>query len=349
MDIKVVPVDKIVFPPEDKMLRPCPKPEDKDYDLALELQKDLEENGIMAPPTVREEGEGADTRYVVVDGARRVTMIKKSVAEGHPRFAEGVPVNVTAVQDEEALARSIAGNYHAKKTLRTQEIKALNRLAITGKKTLSELSALTGIAEPRLTAIIKINYLPEDVQEMVNTGDITLGNAIIFQKLPKDDQIDPEWIQAASNMTIAEFSSKVAEYLNDLKKEKSQSTSGESKTFVPTAVYMKKEEAYQLYEQLKYKAQSDEATEWDRGAFNTAERIFGLDEETRQAKEAAFNAEQKRKKEKAEERKKEREAKKTAQLLKAAAESGYNIVDGNGAPVDLESLGAPETESAPEA
>lgn len=348
MDIISVHADQITFPPEEKMLRPPPHPDDKDYEEFIQLQKDLEENGIMYPPTVRKDGD----KYVVVDGARRVTAIKKSIAEGHPRFQSEVPVSVQDIDDEKALARSIAGNYHSKKTMKSQDIKALKRLAITGQMTMSELSLATGISKGRLEELVKITKLPEKVQELVNSGDITLGNAITLEKLPVDALTD-EWIQKALTMKGADFTVAVAEELKELKKLASGAGSSESQTFTPTASYMKKEDASVFYEQCKFKAESDEASDFDRGAYYAMQKVFGLDEETLAAKEAAFNEKQARKKENREARKAEREAKKQREVLEKAASMGFNITGPDGQPIDpkeiLEQAKAPEATEDTEA
>lgn len=348
-DIKTIAVDKIVFPAEGSGVRPEPKEGDKDWPKVVEIQKDMEYRGQLQYPVVADNGNGT---YTVIAGYTRVAAVKRSVAEGHPRFQDGITVSVSDIAEEDFLVTSFAENHHRRQTTKMQEIKALSHLILSGKKSIEQLSQVTGVPKERLTRLLKLTHLPENVQTLITDEKINLGNALYLQKLPEDLIVnDPMWIQNAQTMKGEEFGALVAKTLEEIRKQKQDKSKGEdgAKVFTPTASYMKKEDALTLLEQTRFDLEQagENATEFQRGELSMIERIFGLDPETLERKEAEFIQEQERKKQNAQKRKEERERKKQEEAVTTAVKMGYTVINDKGKTVTLD---APESDSeAPEA
>jgi len=329
MEFISIPLDKIVFQPEEKMLRPVPKITDKDWDTVVDLANDMELNGQIHPPTVRRDGDF----YVVEDGARRVTAAKHGFAElGHKRFADGMVCSVTTTEEKKSLARSIAANYHSKKTMKTQEISALRRLILDGSVgTVDELSALTGLSSARILDLFKITTLPQEIQTAVDSKEISIANALSMHKLPATSWDNCEVVEKAKSDKAEVFASYVADRLNEMKPAKAGSKA--PKVFVAGMIFMKPSEI----EELKVKAEetlSADPSDYNRGVYDALLKVMGTDPESIAKREAAFNAEQAKKAEEAAKRAKERDQKKL--------EAALNLVKSAGISLDGSDFGANE-------
>ena len=344
-DVRTVAVDKIVFPSEGLGVRPEPREGDKDWPKVVEIQKDLENRGLLHFPTVTDNGDGT---YSVIAGYTRMAAAKRSVAEGHPRFADGITVSVRDIPEDEYLVTSFAENHHRRQTTKMQEIKALNQLVLAGKRTIQELSLVTGVPKDRLTRLMKLTHLPEEIQELIEAEKVNLTNALVMQKLPMDEiETDPQWIQDAQTLTGEEFLAKASKRLEEIRKEKQANSKGEggAKVFTPTASYMKKEDALTLLDNTRFEVDSagESATEFQRGELSMIQKIFGLDPETVERKEAEFIQEQERKKQNAQKRKEAREAKKQQEAVTNAVKMGYTVLGADGQPIQVDD--APDSDS----
>ena len=331
---RVIPVEKIHFLPEGKGVRPAPKPEDKDWYKVVDIQRDMERQGQLQPPLVKDNEDGT---FVVIDGATRVTAAKTSVAEGNSRFAEGMVCLVTNAKEEDFLAVSFTANYHRRQTTKMQEIQALRRMIYTGASTIEKLSEKVGVSQSRLNQLLKIGNLPEEIQDLVEKGDITLQNAITMQKLPMD-AINGDILVDAQTMKGDDFLARVATELEEIKKDR-KNTPAAPKVFTPTAQYMKKGDAEDLLQQYRFKVKEsgEEVTEFDRGSLFMIEKIFGLDEETLAFREKAFVADQQEKEAARKERAEKRASEKKKSVVASAIKAGYAVIDPNtGEPITVD-------------
>lgn len=318
MDIKKVPVSKLVFPPVDIALRPAPSEKDKDWADFLEFKKGIEEFGVLNMFSVRENPDGT---YMVMDGSRRAMAVIMMTQEGHPRYQDGIEVQVRDESDIESLERMITGNASAKKTPNSQYVKALQRLLIAKSYSVEILAAKLGMTSTWLRDLLGLNFLPPTVQDALDAGKLSVSNAIQLNKLPAEE-IDNFTIEAL-NDTVADFTAKVSQKLNEIAKEKRR-PAGAEKIFEPIAKLLKKDELQVNLERARNKAEV-EPNDFNRGYLQAYLEVFGLDETSAAAQKAEFELKVKADEESKEKRKAERETKKLKESAEFLASHGIKV------------------------
>ena len=315
MVTKNIPVSAIIFPSDDIALRPRPKESDKDYQTFIDLKESLREKGLINIFSVRQDGEN----YCVIDGNRRASAVVELFNEGDPQFTSGIVVQIREEEEYEALASQIAANHNMKKTLSSQEIKALKRIMAIKNWSLEETSKHVSMTPTYVANLLKLNYLPESAKSALDEKQLTIANAIQLQKLP-EDAIDDEWITKAMTMPGAEFTAAISEELNRLKKERQLGKEAMPREFTATAKLLAKDDLTILLARTQSAYEVD-PNDYNRGAYETMQKVFQLDEKTVAAKKAEWEKAEAAREKKSEERKAEREARKLADaqaLLEAA-------------------------------
>ena len=329
LEIINTPVTSVSLPSEDIALRPAPTPEDKDWDTQLELIEDIARRGLNNLFTVREIAEG---EYEVIDGSRRFSAIQYLYNENRlpeEYFPNGT-INVQVrknVDEAQAMADQIRGNYHVKKTISTHELRQIRRIAMLKQWPVEKVAEYIGCSPAYVKKKRKLVELPEAVQKAVDEGKISLTNADTLGKLPA--HLMEEHLENAVIMPAADFADRVAQELAEWKKEKQGVTEKHAAEFNPEAVakYMKANEASAILEQAKTAYELD-PSDYNKGCLDTVNRIFRLDEESIAEARAEFEAKQAEKEARKEARKAEREKKKV--------EDAQKVVEAAGAVVSFE-------------
>lgn len=321
METRIILPSQIVFPPADLGLRPEPKPEDKDWnEKFVPLLNDLRTHDLLNMFSVVERPDGT---YMVTDGSRRAKAVKLLAEEG-VKYVDGVAVQVVKLADIDILERQIAGNFNAKNTSSAQYLKALQKILIAKNYSIAQLASAVGMTEVYVRDLLKINYLPAVVREMVDAGDISITNAIQLNKLPEELMTD-EMIKDAAMKSGTDFAAKVAETVNNHKKAQRSARDPEAaKTFVPSSRLLKKDELSVLLTQAEV-AYEDTPSEYNKGALDMIKRVWSLDEASIAEQKEEFEkklAESDRKKE---ERKAEREAKQLEEAKETLRKHGIQL------------------------
>lgn len=306
---KLISVDSLVFPPEEIALRPQPKPEDKDWEDFLVLEKDIEVNGLDNLFTVMPREDGT---YMVVDGTRRATAVTRIYQRG-AGFAEGINVQIKEMSEWDALERMIAGNATAKKTPNTKYIASLVRLAIAKNYTIEQLASKVGMSQQYVSQLLSVDNLPDELKKALDDKKLTLVNAIQMTKLPEDDM--PMFIEAALTKSGADFAAEVSKHLTEKAKEKRDMRKGIEPVFEPSPTFMKKNDAALKYEQAVAKFEND-PTPFNEGYLHAWKEIFSLDDASVEKQYKQWEE----KKLKKEEDKKKREADRENKKKEEAAE-----------------------------
>jgi len=328
METVSVPISSIQLPPEEVSLRPAPSEKDSDYDRFLDLKNDIAHRGLMQLFSVRKDG---DVCYVI-DGFRRLTALKQLEAEGklHPTLVDTdgstgvVTVQVREDSEWDALASQISANYNRKKTMSTQDIKSLQRILYHTNCTLSQLATKVGMSEQYVTQLLKLQSLPTEVQEGIDSKEIPLVNAIQLSRLPADVQDD--FIDSAKEMTGEEFTVAVSTRLNEIKKE--NKTGARPKEFTAQMKLLKKADLEILYIQAGSDFEDNPSDE-NRGALEMIKKVFQMDDGSVEAARVKWEADEEARKLKEEDRKANREKKKIEDLAKYAEENGLKLVPVN--------------------
>jgi ParB-like chromosome segregation protein Spo0J len=331
MKTSVVKIESIVFPSKEFELRSAPTEKDKDYAYFQELKENIKRIGLIKPICCISEGD----HYVVEDGMRRLSAIRQLIAEGcsgkDDEFKDGMITIVLRTDEEyDRLTTSIAANYHNKKTMNSQNIKALMRIQIATRCSLQQLSAKVGMSESYLANLLKLDSLPVTVKELIDEEKLTLTNAIQLNKL-SDDEIESEsWLKDALSLNGEDFTIKVSQHLKKKAKEKRDASAGKPKTYTPVSSLKKKQDLEIMLEQSKA-AYEFEATDFNRGFYEAMLCIFELDEKTLAEKRAQWEADEQKHEEEKDRRKQERDAARTAEVLDSLTSKGYKITAPEGA------------------
>src|SRR2546430_3282940 len=140
-----------------------------------ELAASIQSVGIIEPLIVRCTGE--DT-YVLIAGERRLTAAKSvGLAE--------VPVIVRDVDEVRGFELAIIDNLHRADLTASEEAQAYRRLIKEFGYTQRSLAKLVGHSQPHISRRLSLLDLPEKVRADLDTGGITLPDAVELAKLAK--------------------------------------------------------------------------------------------------------------------------------------------------------------------
>ncbi len=131
--------------------------------------------GIIEPLIVRSTGE--DT-YVLIAGERRLTAAR---SVGLPE----VPVIVRDLDDAKGYELALIDNLHRQDLSVLDEAQAYRRLIKEFGYTQRSLAKLVGHSQPHISRRLSLLDLPEKVRADLDTGGITLPDAVELAKLAK--------------------------------------------------------------------------------------------------------------------------------------------------------------------
>lgn len=308
-------IDNISTPIGENALRVHTPDDPKEWAKTLALKEDIEYHGLTDPFSVRPIG---DDKYEAINGSRRLTAIKLLKDEGKSEFADGyITVNVIECDEYDSLAMQLAANYHMNKTLRGKEIKAIQRLSLVKGWTIAQTAKEVGMSEDYLKKLLKTTYLPEKVQKLIGSNDMSLAAAIQLSKLPSD--LVDSHVEDALSMSVAELTAKIAQTLDEYKKSIQTGKGGELE-FVPNRQFIGKAEVETLLDSVEAEYQL-EATDYNRGRLNVLQEIFKVDEKALSERKAEWDKKQEEKEVNKAQREEKRKAKKLEEARKLLEEN----------------------------
>jgi len=189
--------------------------ENADY---IEVRDSIRSDGLLNPIAVKANplyGTEGQPPYIVVDGLHRLTA-----------FAElgkdEIPVHVVEVEDNDAelLIKQMLGNAQRVDTKPCEYAAAITAVMLANPGlTMSDLSARMSKSPQWLEKILKlVKIKDEDLKNLINSGKITLQNAVALSKLPEEEQKD--WAKDAMTKSGAEFTSEVDEHIRTARKNR---------------------------------------------------------------------------------------------------------------------------------
>lgn len=161
-------------------LRPNPYQPRKQFDeeALKELSESIKEHGVFQPIIIKKSIKG----YEIIAGERRVRASKLA-------GKEKIPAIIRSFTDEQMMEIALLENLQREDLNAIEEAKAyelmLNNLNITQE----ELSKKVGKSRSHITNMIGLLSLPNSVQDMVSSGDISMGHARVLSKLSDEEQI----------------------------------------------------------------------------------------------------------------------------------------------------------------
>ncbi len=143
-----------------------------------ELADSIRSQGIMQPIVVRPV---AADRYEIIAGERRW---RASQLAG----LDAVPALIREVPDEAAAAMALIENLQREDLNPMEEALALVRLQREFELTHAEIAGLVGKSRTTITNLLRLTGLREDVQILLENGDIEMGHGRALLGLPAEQQ-----------------------------------------------------------------------------------------------------------------------------------------------------------------
>jgi ParB/RepB/Spo0J family partition protein len=175
------------------------RPVDKTGEKYLELVASIKQHGVYNAISVREiePAEDGTKLYSVCDGLHRFTA-------SNDAGKTTIPAQVITKTDAEVEEAQIIANFQKVDTKPAEYAKALMRILMRNPDlTMAELAARLDMSPKTLSDLLSLTKLTENIQGLVDAGNVKLTNAIALAKLPVD--LQPDWLERAMTQSPAEF------------------------------------------------------------------------------------------------------------------------------------------------
>ena len=161
-------------------IRPNPYQPRKDFDQTglQELADSIKENGVFQPILVRKSLSG----YELVAGERRLRASKLA-------GLKEIPVIIKDFNDKEMMEISLLENIQRKDLTPIEEASAYEQLIKKLNYTQDQLAKRLGKSRANVTNLLRLLTLPSEVQNLVNKGKLSYGQARTLLALDSEDKI----------------------------------------------------------------------------------------------------------------------------------------------------------------
>lgn len=180
-----------------------------------ELAASILEHGIIQPIVVRKK----DKKYEIVAGERRYRAAK------HAGLTE-VPVIVKDFNEQQMMEVAILENLQREDLTPIEEAEAYSHLITKLNFTQDDLAKRLGKSRPHIANLIRLLQLPEDVRELVNRGDLSMGHGRTLLSLKNKRRI-PEFAKKVmkDHLNVRQLE----KYIQDLNEDVSRETKEQKK------------------------------------------------------------------------------------------------------------------------
>ncbi|MDD4027966.1 MAG: ParB/RepB/Spo0J family partition protein [Bacilli bacterium] len=164
-----------------KELRPNPYQPRKIFDSESlqELADSIKQYGVFQPIIVKKSIRG----YEIIAGERRV---KAASIAG----LLTIPAIVRDFSDEQMMQIALLENLQRKDLSAIEEANAYNQIIEALQITQEDLSKKIGKSRSHVTNMLGLLKLPNEVQDMILNGNLTMGHARVLSKLENKEQIN---------------------------------------------------------------------------------------------------------------------------------------------------------------
>jgi len=159
-----------------------------------ELAESIRRNGIMQPIIVRPLASG---RFEIIAGERRWRAAKMA---GLNR----VPVIIREIDDKQALELALVENVQRQDLTPLEEAIGYQRLIEEFDYSQEELGNIVGKSRSHVSNLLRLLSLPEEVKEMMDKGELSMGHARTLIGLPEATRIAKEIVSRGLNVRQAE-------------------------------------------------------------------------------------------------------------------------------------------------
>ena len=144
-----------------------------------ELADSISKSGIIQPIIVRPKSDG---NYEIIAGERRWRAAKLIQLPS-------VPVVIKEIADKEVMEMSIVENVQRKDLKPLEEAQAYRRLLGEFGYTQDDLARTVGKSRSHITNLLRLLSLPEEVKNLLNSGQLSMGHARALLGCPEPASI----------------------------------------------------------------------------------------------------------------------------------------------------------------
>lgn len=317
----------------------------------IDLAVDINHRGLMNIFSVVNNEDGT---YTLADGARRFTALKRIAIVGIPvpeldkngeivkdekgrnvykKDKDGneittindqfltIPVQIKEKQDElTTLEDQIAGNISVQLTKNADYIKALHKLAVSGKyKNRAEMALKNGMSEAHLNKLLKTMRLDNDIIDKCYENQVPVGNLISLSELANkvdDEVIIEEWIPKAKEMNAKDFIKEVGQETARIQAEQAGMTvEKKEKSFEVKPKLLSKDELEAMLQDAEDAFLNEDNPE-NEVRLQVMKEIWQIDEDSVRLQKEAWDKKEEEKKVKAEQKKAQKELAKLEEIAK---------------------------------
>ena len=183
---------------------------DMHHDALQELADSIKAQGIMQPIVVR--SVSAD-KYEIIAGERRWRATQLAGLDSIPAIVRKVP-------DEAAIAMALIENIQREDLNAMEEAMALARLQQEFDLTHQQIAEAVGKSRSTVTNLLRLMSLKEDVQRMLEHGDLEMGHARALLGLPADHQSQVANTVVSKGLSVRQAESMIRRLLAELESPK---------------------------------------------------------------------------------------------------------------------------------
>jgi ParB family transcriptional regulator, chromosome partitioning protein len=154
-----------------------------------ELTESIKATGVVQPIVVRS---GANGRFQLVAGERRWLASKRA-------GKSSIPAVVREISNEQAMEITIIENLQREDLNPMEQARAFERLSREFKLTQEQIATRTGKDRASIANFIRLLKLPQDIQDLLEQGDLSLGHGKALCALSGD----PAQLAAAAHQVIS--------------------------------------------------------------------------------------------------------------------------------------------------
>jgi len=141
-----------------------------------ELAASIKQHGVIQPIVVRAV-KGAQDRFEIIAGERRWRA--SQIAGLHE-----VPIVPIEVSDSDAMEIAIIENVQREDLNPIEEAQGYHALATAFKRSQEEIAKTVGKSRSHVANMMRLTKLPEDVQALISSGELSYGHARALISLP---------------------------------------------------------------------------------------------------------------------------------------------------------------------